>query len=150
MFHLRFFTRWMKLVKLFLFNMFFFSFCVTFSWINIICLIIVLDWFTTEWFLSPCLFVRNKITWKNIPVFVIFISWWKGGIFWIFCTNLNGRRPLCKNNLSSRKLQILCTGGYQLSFLLVKQYADMEKIFAKLPLLLSGILVRMEARAYGQ
>ena len=60
-FSFRFFIEWMKLVKLFNFNVFFFSFWITFSWSDIGGLIIVLDWFTREWSLPPCcLFVRNK------------------------------------------------------------------------------------------
>ena len=107
---------WMKLVKLFIFNVFF----------NIVHLIIVLDWFTPKWVPPPCLFVRIKITRENLPALVIFISWWKS-----FCRTalaqllvqvqslsrspaliLMDSNHFGKNNLSSRKLYILCSGGY--------------------------------------
>ena len=142
MLRLRFFTGWMKLVKLFVFNVFFFSFYVIFSCINIIDLIIVLDWFTSEWILPPCLFVRIKITWKNLPVLVIFISYWKSfcrtGLAHLLAQGQSLPRSselilmdsdhFGKKHLRSRKLQILCSGGYQLSFLLVKQFVDLEII----------------------
>ena len=118
------------------------SFCVIFSWINIVGFIIVLDWFTPEWYWLPCLFVRINITWKNLPVLVIFISWWKClcrtalAQLLVQVQSLSRSSALIlmdsdqfgKNNLSSRKLQKLCSGGYQLSFLLVKQYVDLEMI----------------------
>ena len=85
--------------------------------------------------ISVTLFIcENKNNLGNLPVMVIFISWWKS-----LCRNalvqllvqvhgfsrsssliLIDSDHIGKSNFSPRKLQILCSRGYQLSFLSCK------------------------------
>ena len=89
-------------------HVFFFLFWVTFRWINIGSFIIILDWFTPEWFLPPCLFVRNKdyvekstclshfcfLVEISLPHYSCIIISRSSKFFFIFRNNFDRCRPL--------------------------------------------------------
>ena len=89
-------------------NIFFFLFWVTFRWINIGGLIVILDWFTPEMFVPPCLFVRNNdyaekgaclshfcfLVESFLPHCSCIIISPRSESFFIFCNNIDRHRPL--------------------------------------------------------